>query len=49
MKVVWRYKSGLVSSDARALSSKLKCPVLKSRPGIVGGLVTIIMWGAQPG
>ncbi len=41
--------SGLVSSDRKALSSKLRGHGFKSRPGTVGGLATIIMWGAWPG
>ncbi len=28
---------------------KLRGPGFKSRPGTVGGPVTIIMWGARPG
>ncbi len=40
---------GLVSSVRRVLASKLRCPGFKSRPGTVGGPVTIIMWGALPG
>ncbi len=43
----WEY--GLVSSVRRALASKLRGPGFKSRLGTVGGPVTIIMWGAQPG
>ncbi len=39
----------LVSSVRRALASKLRDPGFKSRLGTVGGLVTIIMWAAQPG
>ncbi len=42
-------KSGLISSVRRVLSSKLRGPVFKFWPGIVGGPVTIIMWGARPG
>ncbi len=42
-------KTGLVSSVKRALSSKLRGPEFKSRPGTVGGQVTIIMWSAQTG
>ncbi len=38
-----------VSSDRRALASKLRVPGFKSRPGTLGGPLTIIMWGAQPG
>ncbi len=41
--------SGLVSSVRTAFASKLRGPGLKSWPGTVGGPVTIIMWGAQPG
>ncbi len=41
--------SGLVSSVRRAFASKLRGPGFKSRPGTVGGPVTIIMWGARPG
>ncbi len=41
--------SGLVGSFRRALASKLRGPGFKSRPGTVGGPVTIIMWGARPG
>ncbi len=41
--------SDLVSSDRRALASKLRGPGFKSQPAKVGGLVTIIMWGARPG
>ncbi len=41
--------SGLVSSVGRALASKLRGPGFKSRPGTVGGLVIIIMWGARTG
>ncbi len=41
--------SGLVSSVRRALSSKLSGSGFKSRPGTVGGLVTIIKCGAGPG
>ncbi len=40
---------GLVSSVRRALASKLRGPGFNSRPGTVGGPVTIIMWGARPG
>ncbi len=40
---------GLVSSVRRALASKLIGSVIKYQPGTVGGPVTIIMWGAQPG
>ncbi len=40
---------GLVSSVRRALASKLRDPGFKSRPGTVGGPVTIIMWSARPG
>ncbi len=40
---------GLVSSVRRALASKLRGLGFKSRPGTVGGPVTIIMWGAWPG
>ncbi len=32
-----------------ALSSKLRGPEFKSRPGTVGGPVTILMWGAWSG
>ncbi len=39
----------LVSSVRRAISFKLRGPGFKSQPGTVGGSVTIIMWGAQPG
>ncbi len=38
--------SGFVSSMRRAFASG---PGIKSRPGAVSGLVTIIMWGARPG
>ncbi len=38
-----------VSSVRNALASKLRGPGFKSRPGTVGGPLTIIMWGAQPG
>ncbi len=41
--------SGLVSLVRRALASKLRGPGFKSQPSTVGGLVTIIMWGARPG
>ncbi len=41
-------KSGLVISISRGLSSKLRGPGFKSQPGIVGGLVTIIMWCPWP-
>ncbi len=41
--------SGLVSLVRRTLASKLRGPGFNSRPGIVGGPVTIIMWGVQPG
>ncbi len=41
--------SGFISSVSWALSSKLRSPGFKSWPGTVGGLVTIIMWGARPG
>ncbi len=41
--------SGLVSTVRRALASKLRSPGFKSRPGTVGGPVTILMWGAWPG
>ncbi len=44
-----QYSSGFVSSVRRALASKLRGPGFKSRPGTVGGPVTIIMWGARPG
>ncbi len=44
-----KYLAGLVSAVMRALASKLRGPGFKSRPGTVGGLVTIIMWGARPG
>ncbi len=40
---------GLVSSGRRALASKLRGPGFKSRPGTVGGPVTIIMCDARPG
>ncbi len=43
------HANGLVSSVSRALSSKLRGLGFKSRPGQVGGSVTIIMWDAQPG
>ncbi len=43
------FLSGLVSSVRRALTSKLRGPGFNSRPGTVGGPVTIIMWGARPG
>ncbi len=36
-------------SVRRALAAKLRGPGFKSRPGTVGGPVTIIMWGARPG
>ncbi len=42
-------ESGLVSSVMRALASKLRGPEFKSRPGTVGGPVSMTMWGAQPG
>ncbi len=42
-------QTGLVSSVRRALAAMLRGPGFKSRPGTVGGLVTIIMWGARPG
>ncbi len=41
--------SGLVSSLRQALACKLRGPGFKFWPGKVGGLVTIIMWGARPG
>ncbi len=41
--------SGLLSSVRRALVSKLRGPGFKSRPGTVGGPVTIMMWGARLG
>ncbi len=31
------------------VASMLRGPGFKSRPGTVGGPVTIIMWGARPG
>ncbi len=37
------------SSVRRAFASKLRGPGFKSWLGIVGGLVTIIMWGVLPG
>ncbi len=40
---------GFINSVRRALSSKLRGPGFKSRPGTMGGPVTIIMWGARPG
>ncbi len=41
--------SGLVNKGSRALSSQLRGPRFKSRPGTVGGPVTIIMCGVPPG
>ncbi len=41
-------QSGLISSVGRVLASKLRGPGFKSRPGTVGGPVTIIIWGARP-
>ncbi len=41
--------TGLVSSVRRSAASKLRGSGFKSRPGTVGGPVTIIMWGAWPG
>ncbi len=43
------HSTDLVSSDSRALASKLRVPGFISQPGTVGGRVTIIMWGARPG
>ncbi len=40
--------SGLISTVSRALSSKLRGPGFKSRPRIVGSLVSILMWGVWP-
>ncbi len=39
--------TGLISSVRRPLASKLRGPGLKSRPGTVGGPITIIMWGCS--
>ncbi len=36
--------SGLISSIRRALPSNIRGPGFKSRPGTVGGPVTLIMW-----
>ncbi len=44
-----KHISDLVSSVRRALASKLRGLGFKSRPGTVGGPVTIIMWDARPG
>ncbi len=41
--------SGLFHSIGRALVSRLRGPGFKSQPYTVGGLVIIIIWGAQPG
>ncbi len=49
LKVMYNDQLGLISSDRRALASKLRSPGFKSRPGTVGGPVTIIIWGARPG
>ncbi len=38
-----------ISSVRTALTSKLRGPGWKSRPGTVGGQVNIILWGARPG
>ncbi len=43
-----RTVSGIVCSVRRSLSSKLRGPGFKSLPDTVGGIVTIIMWGAWP-
>ncbi len=40
--------SGLDSSVRRAPASKLRGPGFESRPGTVGGPVSIIMLGARP-
>ncbi len=42
-------KHGLISSVRSTLSSKLRGPGFKSWLDSVNGLVTIIMWGGQPG
>ncbi len=50
MKISANYKLALLTQSvelSRARSPKLSGPGFKSRPGTVGGPVTIIMWDAQ--